>query len=822
VEAGLSDDDLADRTGLSRRYICDLERGKGPSPHQTSVRRIAEALNLNQSERAILLASAHGPKAVPSLRHLRSNLPRQLSSFIGRERELAELRALLARDALLTMTGPGGVGKSRLALKAVADAIDGFDDGAWVVELAPLVDQRFVPQVVAAALGIEERPNEPVVETLTRHLQSRCLLLLLDNCEHLIHASAQMVDQLLRGCPGLHIVCTSRESLGITGEVIWPVSPLGFPPPGPFSTPQELAKTEAVRLFVERARAAAPHFKLNGRNAAAVAEICRKLEGLPLAIELAAARVKLLSTEQIAARLDDPFDLLTGGSRTAPARHQTLRRAIDWSYELLSDAEQVLLQRLSVFAGGWTLEATEAVCAGGRIRREDVLELLGHLVDKSFVVPQEEHGEVARYRLLETLRQYLSRRLAQCGELEAVRDQHRNYYLAFAEQVAPHLVGGPECGIALQTVGSEQDNLRSALQWCIDRGEVDRGLRLGGAVWRFWFVRGSGSEGQAWLEALLRIVNGASETASRALALNGAGALATQRGDYDLALELFEESLRIWQELDDQDRIGNSLSNLGMLALRRGDYGAARSMLERSLAINRKAGNRVGTAMTLNNLGYLFQEQADYGAASAAYAESAAAYRGLGDKLNLAAALRDQGFAVFGRGDVVAAAALCEESLALIRDLSDATETAWFCFDLALMRIQQRDWAAAQALFTESLTAPDRHTHATVDDTRIPLCLAGLARVAAVQGNHERAVRLTSAADALRMTWIPSRMWSGKALWSGPPFDSASVERWLLPSRAALGESASAEADSAGRAMSLEEARVYATLPANILDQCRG
>ncbi|MGH2350225.1 MAG: LuxR C-terminal-related transcriptional regulator [Chloroflexota bacterium] len=432
-----------------------------------------------------------------------NNLPAQVSSFVGRARELAEVERLLATTRLLTLTGPGGTGKSRLALQVASTLVSSgfrvpgselgqgeletrnselatpaepaFPDGVWLVELAALPDPALVPQVVAAAVGMHRAPAQPLPAALSAHLRDTRLLLVLDNCEHLIDACVGLADTLLRACPQVRILATSRQALGITGEAVWPVPPLALPDAESLPSCDELAQYDAVRLFVERARLSQPAFDLATQDGSTLVQICRRLDGMPLAIELAAARVRLLSLEQIAARLDDRFRLLTGGSRTAPARHQTLRAAVDWSYDLLPVPERTLFNRLSVFAGGWRLEAAEAICAGGGVAPEDVLDILAHLVDKSLVVaeaPAEPGPETeVRYHLLETLRAYGRERLLASGDADAAQRQHAAYYLARAQAAVPDL-RSPEQVAWLDRLGDEHDNLREALRWSVERGDT--------------------------------------------------------------------------------------------------------------------------------------------------------------------------------------------------------------------------------------------------------------------------------------------------------------------------------------------------------------
>ncbi len=459
-----------------------------------------------------------------------TNLPRPLTSFVGRVHESAEVKRLLPTTCLLTLTGSGGSGKTRLALQVAADVLGEYADGVWLVELAAVPGPALVPQTVASALGVREVPGRPLQATLLEYLGHRTLLVVLDNCEHLIEASAHLVQTLLEACPGLRILATSREPLGVPGEVAWRVPSLSLPDPRRLPSVDDLGACEAVRLFVERAAAVHPAFRLTPQNAPAVATVVRRLDGIPLAVELAAARVPALTVAQIAERLDDRFRLLTGGRRTALPRQQTLRATMDWSYQLLPERERVLLRRLAVFAGGWTLGAVEAVCGGDGIEGLAVFDLLTQLVFKSLVIMDEQVGDV-RYRLLETVRQYGRDRLLESEETVPVRGRHLVWYRDLAEQAETELMGAGQAAW-LDRLEAEHANIRAALEWATGGREVEVGLRLAGAVWRFWFVRGYFAEGRARLQALL--AKGAEvPPAVRAKALKAAGNLAVFcQGDY--------------------------------------------------------------------------------------------------------------------------------------------------------------------------------------------------------------------------------------------------------------------------------------------------
>ena len=451
-----------------------------------------------------------------------NNLPVQLTSFVGRARELAELQRLLSTTRLLTLTGSGGVGKTRLSLQVAASLIDAFADGVWFVELAPLADPALIPQSIASALGVREQSGQPLLVLLSEYLHTRKALLVLDNCEHLVAECAQVAEVLLRAAPGLKILASSREALGIGGELAWHVPSLSLPDPRQLPVLADLSQYEAVRLFVERAAFALPAFKLSDINAPTVVKICQRLDGIPLAIELAAARVKALPIESIASRLDDRFRLLTGGSRTALPRQQTLRALIDWSHSLLSEPERILLRRLSVFSSGWTLEAGEAVCAGDGIGALDVVDLLAHLVDKSLVLLDEE---LARYRLLETIRQYAREKLLDSGEGAQVRSRHLGFYVRLGKEFSSEILGPGET-LWLNRLELEHDNVRRAIEWSLESADALSGMRLTAALHLFWQQRYT-AEGLDYLRALLAQPEAMGRTPARARALQSRGSLET-------------------------------------------------------------------------------------------------------------------------------------------------------------------------------------------------------------------------------------------------------------------------------------------------------
>src|SRR5215204_2227397 len=455
------------------------------------------------------------------------NLPAARSGFVGREREMLEVKRALAMTRLLTLTGAGGSGKTRLALEVARDLVGAYPDGVWLIELGPLSEGKLVPRAVAGALGVKEEAGQPLTNTLVEALRAKEMLLVLDNCEHLVEAVARLVDVLLDSCSRLRILVTSREALGVAGESRWPVPMLSVPDPRRSPTVGELERSEAARLFAERAKHRDPSFALGPDNARAVAEICRRLDGLPLAIELAAARVGLLSVEQISEKLEDSLKLLSAGDRTAVPRQRTLRGTLDWSHDLLSEQEQKLFRRLSVFAGGWTLRAAEVVGSGDSVGRGEVLDLLSALVERSLVVSEPTADGGVRHRLLEPVRPYAQEKLKERRNAESVRRRHAEYFLTLAEEAEPELWKS-EDAVWLERLEAEHDNLRTALSWALERVEAELVLRLAGALWRFWMTRGYYEEGRRWFEGALEK---GGRVGARAQVLAGLGHLALWQGD---------------------------------------------------------------------------------------------------------------------------------------------------------------------------------------------------------------------------------------------------------------------------------------------------
>jgi len=666
-----------------------------------------------------------------SLDVLPNNLPVQMTSFVGREQEMSEATRLMRTTRLLTLGGIGGSGKTRLALQIAADLLQEFENGVWLVDLAPLTEPAVIPHAMASALSIGEQRERPVVTVLTDYLRTKHVLLVLDNCEHLIAACAQLADTLLRSCLNLRILATSREPLGIAGETAFPVPSLTLPDSGRQEPVDSLMRYDAMRLFVDRATAALPAFRLTGKNSPAVAEICARLDGNPLAIELAAARVKVLSPEEIAQRLDDRFRLLTGGTRTSLARHQTLRAAMDWSYDLLPGNERLLLRRLSVFAGGFTLEAAEGICSGGDVEPVDVLDLLTRLVEKSLVIVQAQDGP-SRYQLQETVRQYGLGRLLESGEVETVRRRHRDYYLELTELAEPEILG-PDQLIWLDRLETEHDNLRAALEWS-ERAQDDTeaGLRLATALWWFWQVRGYISEGRRWLEGALA-ATADRPSSSRTKALPRAGFFAWLQGDHQRASALSDESLRQSRESGDKRGEALSLLVLGFVA-KITDQGIA--LLEESLRTFREVGDRWGTALALFNLAAFLRN--DIRRVKALLDESLRLFREVRDKWGIAFALNNLGAVMRDVGDYARARPLLEESLALRTELSDRWGIADTQNALGVLARYQGDYTRAAALHEDSVAIfRDLGTKG-----RLAQSLRWLALVAHDQGDYDRTTAL--------------------------------------------------------------------------------
>ncbi len=732
---------------------------------------------------------------------LRSNLPTIPTSFVGRKRETAEIIQLLATTHLLSLVGAGGCGKTRIALRVAAELIGQFADGIYWVALARLADPMLVPQTVATVLNVVEQPGKPLTDRLLDSLCDKQLLLVFDNCEHLLGACAQLVEAFI-SCPNISILATSREPLGVIGEMLYPVLPLALPAVD--LVVDEIGQVDSVQLFVERARSILPTYGLTPDNAEIVATICRDLDGIPLAIELASARVNILSVQQIQTRLDHRLDLLVSASR-ADERHRTLRAAIDWSYDLLSSPERQVLQRLAVFAAGFTLNTAESVCADDEIQHSQMLDLLSSLVNKSLIVAETIQGSDARYHLLETIRQYVQEKLVASNEWSSTHDRHLECFLQLTEETEPKL-RTPYQHLWLNWLETEHDNIRAALAWALEQQRIELGLRLANSLNGFWDARGYIWEGNPWYERLLPHADDKIPLAVRSNALTfssfmamfvGDATTATLRGreavalceaageegkpllpfalagllggprladDYQTMYMINERIIELYRELDDAPMLGMSLFIQGGTAISLGKYDTARPLLEESLAIARAAGDSFRIANFLNSLGDLARCE----------------------------------------GHFVQAQALYEESLSLLRPLGAARDIPVTLHNLAHVYLQQGDIESAHALFRESLEAQ----HARSNGEGIAQGLLGFAALAAVTGLTTESAHLFGAA-------VASSGWNSTIFW---PAKKIEHDYYLGLIRAELSDAEFEAEQAIGRALSIDEAINYAlNLPLPLL-----
>ncbi len=679
------------------------------------------------------------------------NLPLELSSFVGRGREISEVAALLGEHRLLTLTGPGGSGKTRLALAMASGLTGRFEDGIWWVDLATISDPALVTQAVARTLNVREEPGLSLTETLARDLASAEMLLVLDNCEHLVDACARLAHGLLGACPGLRILTTSREALAVDGEMIWLVHPLSWPKRSDF-TAGELEGFESVRLFVERACYRLPNFTLDSRNASSVAEICRRLEGMPLAIELAAARIGTLSAAQISERLGRSLKLLSGRERGVPERQLTLRATLDWSFDLLDEKERWLFGRLSVFAGGCTLDAAEAVGAGEGHDRNEVLDLLSSLIEKSLILTGEQDGEI-RYRLLETVRQYAREKLEESDEAEQARGRHAGHYLALAEEAGPELKGRRQV-VWLTRLEREHANLRAAMRWLLQEGEIATAVRLSWALWLFWWYHGHQGEGRRYAEEIL----GSSDLLpddSLAKAIYVRAAVSYGLEDLDLTMRLCEESAALFRRTGDRSGLAVTLGVQGITALQQGDVERAKAIFEEGLELFRELGDKWGIVSTLAHLGII----------------------------------------PFSMGDHAQAVRYFEEALALSQDIGGRIPAAYISlYNLALIAQSEGDHGRARELYIEGLKLAVE----VGDRANVAYCLEGLAGLIGRHGEPERAARLYGASEAaLEAVGAPLYVHAQ---------DRALYESEIEALRSRLGEAAWKAAWNEGRTISSEQA----------------
>ncbi|MBI3740690.1 MAG: tetratricopeptide repeat protein [Chloroflexi bacterium] len=754
-------------------FLVSGDRGAALKQYDECARALREDLGVEPAPetRALYFWIKQTPPEFPALAARITNLPIPFSSFIGRKEAMTHVKRTLIESRLVTLTGPGGSGKTRLAIQVATDLLDQFRDGVWWIELQDLHDATLVEPVVAKALGIHPAPNESLIETLERFLASKRLLLALDNCEHLLAACAPLCRSLLQTCADLKILTTSREPLGLLGESIVPVPTLSVPDPHALSFADLLMSYEAIRLFVERARNVDAKFALTAQNAAPIAQICQRLDGIPLAIELAAARVKVLAPAQIVTLLDDRFHLLTNGNRRALPRQQTLRAVMDWSYDLLTNAERALFARLAVFANGCTLPAAKSVCSmqkaegseenlptADRLLPTDVLDLLTHLVDKSLVIAEEENG-AARYRMLETITSYARDKLMESGEAERMYDQHLKWMIAAAKEAEPNLQGEHEVEW-LARLDLEHDNLRAALDWALTKDDAASALELSTAMWYFWFVRGYHREGLTRLLESLKRSQRDDLTANslRAKALNAVGALDWSLGDLNSARRALEDALALGRALHDAASQIVSLKTLGMIVAYQNDFSAARALIEEGLALAREQNNPRETGEALFFLG----EVALY------------------------------------EDDLVRAKDLYEQGVTLLREIREKNILAHPLRRLGEIALRQRDYARARTLCLESL-----ELNRQLNNRRgIAASLVGLAGIAGAQGDVERAVKILGAVDATIRTL-------GLPFWKA---DQVEFEKHVAFARANLAPNDFEARWKEGRALTLEEAIDYSLI----------
>jgi predicted ATPase/DNA-binding XRE family transcriptional regulator len=771
--SNMTQEGLALRAGLTHQAIGFLERGVRRRPHAYTVEVLAEALGLEGREVAEFeMAARHHPASGATVTPTRRALPVPPTALVGRERDLAALSDLLRREdvRLLTLTGPGGVGKTRLALEVARRSGGEFEDGTVMVQLAPVREAGLIPPALAEALGIKDVTDQPLQETLKRHLRDARMLLLLDNFEHLLEA-VSLVSDLVSSSPRLTVLATSRTPLHIRGEHQFPVHPLPLPDTEAPAPGEALERSPALELFRQRARSITPDFEITNTNAEAVARICRRLDGLPLAIELAVARVKLFSPHALLERLDRRLNLLVGGARDLPDRQRTLRDTVAWSYDLLDPDEQILFQRLSVFAGGCSLEAAEAVCGSGPDGPEagDVLEIMAALVDNSLLESRFEASaggddEGPRFEMLETIREFAAERLESGGEAEAMHRAHALYYQSLAEASQPE-ASERKLREWKAILERDHDNLRAALGWAIRHREVDIGVQLGLMMWRFWAEHYHLGEGRRWLEAVLALdrpkvrATGDDPTlpARRWAFLHlVTGILAAVQRDFDRAVTLYEESLALYRELGHERGASGPLRELGVVAYHQGDYERAVRLSEQARTISLKFGSTFGSGLAT---------------------------------CTLADALR-------ARGDIERARTLLEDSLTSLRRQTYpqrvANALANTLTRLGSIECEMGGYVRASGLLRESLDLAQRFGF--VYDA--PICLEGLARTLAMQDQPERAARLLGVSNGLHEEM-------GTTL---TPIARSDHDHAAKAARAALGEDAFAAAWEEGRAMSLEAA----------------
>ncbi len=800
-ELDLTQDELARQVGCARITIRKIEADQ-LRPSRQLAELLAEHLGITADERQHFLRFARkGEAEVIPAAELHSNLPHPISTFIGREREIAEIRRRIGIYRLVTLTGAGGCGKSRLAIETARQVLDSFPDGVWFVAFAPLSDARLVDQTVASALGVHEDAGRPLLETLCACLARKRLLLIFDNCEHLIEECAYSADTLLKSCPRLHILATSRDALSIEGEAQYYVPCLSLPQQGTSARVDKLDESEAVRLFVDRGALVQPGFDLTDANSGSIAQICRRLDGMPLAIELAAARTKVLSVQHIAERLDDRFNLLIGGSRTALPRHQTLRATIEWSHELLPEATRMLFRRLSVLVGGFSQEAAQAVCSDAQLQVASVLAELSRLVDHS-LVELAQSGKEERYRMLETIRAFAAEKLQASGEEQRFRNHHLLYFTEWAEKLEPRL-RGPDQIDGWDRMEIEHDNIRCAMEWSLSGGDSQLGLRLAGAEIWFWHPRGYYWEALKWLKSLLAGTPANQRTAARAKVLVAACIMAMNMYTPDPIDHWFAEALGIFRELDDKWWICYSLIMMGYHGLATDVY-SARLLFEDSAAIAGEMHDEwmvgsalLGVGMAYGGLGGT-RHEADYATARRMMEESLLHLRVAGDGIMIAHALRYMGRVAMAQHDFARAAALGEEALKLYSAGGNRANRAEVLSALPMALLGLGHCKRAADLSRESLVLAD----SMGDSWQIGDTLISMGRIAEAEGKGRRsAILLTSGEATLRSmgTSVAAFPWVLEA-----------YEECMAKLKIQLGETEFGNALAEGKTMTVQQAVDFA------------
>ena len=773
------------------------------------------------------------PTEFPPLKTLdvrKNNLPLQLTSFLGRTAELAALKELLAGGRLVTLVGTGGIGKTRLAIELATEVLEDFGY-VWLAELAPITDPGLVAQTLMAAIDVREQAGRTPIDALIDYFAPKSALVILDNCEHLVEACAILAESLLEACPKLKIIATSREHLGVPGEASWRVPSLPVPDPEWLPALEQVAESAAVALFVDRATAASPSFQLTKENAPLVVQICQRLDGIPLAIELAAKRLSLLTLPQMITRLNDRFRLLTGGGRTALPRQQTLRAAIDWSHELLAESERTLLRRASVFAGGFSLELAEEICAWTPLDAADMLDLLGTLVSKSLIV-YDETG--SRYGMLETIREYAVERARSAGEDGEIATRHRTRFLALAEE-ADRELHGPAQLRWFDLIDTEIANFRAAFDSYLTHEDAQAALRIASGLGLYWRARGRFTEGRGWLErglapreavpatlraralawaSYLAIYQGAYTQAQirgeeslnlytaagdgwgTGFALQVLGAVALNQDDYPSAARLEQESVRYLRQNGDTDGLGLSYVYLGVVALRRGEYPGAMGLLEQALLNFREVGDIRRVSIALRLMGEVELCQGHYTPATSLLDESLVLVREAKDRVDLGLTVYLLGQAARAAGDLPRAKALFEESLAVAREFNDTLSAGLALCELATVARDMGELQVAIALVEESLRTLDPR-----EKFGIVACLHALAMVASQEGAAERAAILFGASHRLREE-------IGAAI---PPFERDEYDHWTGRVQSQLGDDEFARLLAEGRSMTIDAAIAYAS-----------